>query len=195
MSAAPTLFGDSVYFCDNDGRCASATKRKRKRNWEFYTDGAISISPVVTDKYVFVASSDRSLYCLDRETGRRNWTHRFDNVPDLEPVISDDLIFQRTKGNNVHDADAADHQADEGEKEDQQRHLIADGAGLLFFFFERGDFEIVGVGFEKLVSLTQQGSDLFDCVFDLVVARRRTKNRVGFAYVHQVAQHEGGVRR
>jgi len=102
MSAAPALFGNSVYFCDNDGRCASATKRKRKRNWEFYTDGAINLSPVVTDKYVFVASSDRSLYCLDRETGRRNWTQRFDDVPDLEPVISDELIFQRTKGNTVH---------------------------------------------------------------------------------------------
>ena len=102
MAAAPTLFGDSVYFCDNDGRCASATKRKRRRNWEFFTDGAITISPVVTEESVFVASSDRSLYCLNRETGRRNWTQRFDNVPDLEPIISGDRIFLRTRGNNVH---------------------------------------------------------------------------------------------
>lgn len=104
MSAAPVLFGDSVYFCDQDGRCAAATQRGRSKVFEFYTDGPIFVSPVVTQDYVFVASSDRSLYCLQRVTpdnsprraGDRVWQQRFDEAPEASPIVSGNLVFQRT---------------------------------------------------------------------------------------------------
>ncbi|MCB9857897.1 MAG: PQQ-binding-like beta-propeller repeat protein [Phycisphaerales bacterium] len=104
MSAAPALFGDSVYFCDQDGRCAAATQRRRDKVFEFYTDGAIFVSPVVTQDHVFVASSDRSLYCLQRvspdnsprRAGDRIWQQRFDEAPVVAPIVSGDLVFQRT---------------------------------------------------------------------------------------------------
>ncbi|HPF38428.1 MAG TPA: PQQ-binding-like beta-propeller repeat protein [Phycisphaerae bacterium] len=104
MSAAPVLFENNVYFCDQDGRCAAATQRRRDKIFEFYTDGAIFVPPVVTKDHVFVASADRSLYCLQRVNpdnsprlaGDRIWQQRFDEAPVVAPIVSGDLIFQRT---------------------------------------------------------------------------------------------------
>ncbi len=104
MSAAAVLHGGNLYFCDLDGRCAAATQRRRERIFEFQTEGAIFLSPVVTEDHVLVASNDRSLYCLQRirmddsprRAGDRVWQHRFDDPPEKSPVASGDLVFHRT---------------------------------------------------------------------------------------------------
>lgn len=104
MSAAAVLHGGNIYFCDLDGRCAAATQGRRDRVFEFQTEGAIFLSPVVTEDHVLVASNDRSLYCLQRvrmddsprRAGDRVWQHRFDDPPEKSPVVSGDLVFHRT---------------------------------------------------------------------------------------------------
>lgn len=104
MAAPAVLSGANVYFCDLDGRCAAATERHRDKVFEFYTEGPIFHAPVVTADHVFVASSDRSLYCLQRNgrsdsprrPGDRIWQQRFDEPPEQSPIVSGDLVFHRT---------------------------------------------------------------------------------------------------
>jgi outer membrane protein assembly factor BamB len=107
VSSTPVLDGGDLLFAGQDGRVACCTKlvepgrRVPKTNWLFQTGGPIFADLAVGAKYVFVASSDRSLYCLDRQKGFLVWRDRFDDAPVGAPVISEGRVYQAVTGQGL----------------------------------------------------------------------------------------------
>lgn len=94
VTSTPALLKDDLYYAGQDGLVVSCTKADRVKNWTFQTEGAIFADLEVTPKFVFVASSDRSLYCLDRLTGARVWRERMDMPLSTKPVANDGTVYQ-----------------------------------------------------------------------------------------------------
>lgn len=101
VSATPILRGDDLFYGGQDGHVVSCTKADRVKNWIFETEAPIFADLNVTDKNVFAASSDRSLYCLDRETGKRIWRVRFDTPLSEGPVVSEGRVYQQVPGQGL----------------------------------------------------------------------------------------------
>jgi len=95
VTATPVLRGPNLYFAGQDGDVVSCTSADRVRNWVFETEAPIFADLVVTTDSVMAASSDRSLYCLDRVTGKRRWRVRFDTPLNQPPVLSGGRVFQQ----------------------------------------------------------------------------------------------------
>jgi len=94
VTSTPALLKDDLYYAGQDGLVVSCTKNDRIKNWTFQTEGAVFADIEVTPKHVFVASSDRSLYCLDRETGGRVWRERMDMPLATKPVAAGTTVYQ-----------------------------------------------------------------------------------------------------
>lgn len=95
VSATPVLRGPNLYFAGQDGDVVSCTSADRVKNWVYETEAPIFADLVVTADSVMAASSDRSLYCLDRVTGKRRWRVRFDRPLNQPPVLSGGRVFQQ----------------------------------------------------------------------------------------------------
>jgi len=113
MSTTPILVEEDVIFADRSGRVASCTKeleaptRMPKTNWVFQTEGPIFADLAVTADRVYAASTDRSLYCLDRKTGRRVWRERFDTPLTDPPAVVGGLVLQQVPQQGLVALDAA----------------------------------------------------------------------------------------
>ncbi len=113
MSTTPILVEEDVIFADRSGRVASCTKeleaptRMPKTNWVFQTEGPIFADLAVTADYVYAASTDRSLYCIDRKTGRRVWRERFDTPLSDPPAVVGGLVLQQVPQQGLVALDAA----------------------------------------------------------------------------------------
>lgn len=94
VTSTPVLLKNDLYYAGQDGLVVSCTKADRIKNWTFQTEGAVFADLEVTPKHVFVASSDRSLYCLDRETGQREWRERMDMPLAAKPIATDKQVYQ-----------------------------------------------------------------------------------------------------
>lgn len=98
VSSTPVLSDDALIFAGQDGWVVSCTKDERRRNWMFQTEGPVFADVLVDDKHVYVASSDRSLYCLDRVTkdprGHLQWRERFDTPLTEAPMVSQGRAYQ-----------------------------------------------------------------------------------------------------
>ncbi len=99
----------SLYFAGQDGAVVSIvllTSLERSMNWSFQTEGPIFADLLVEPEHVYVASSDRQLYCLDRLTGRRVWRERFDNRPADSPRVAGGRIFHSVVQGGLYVLDA-----------------------------------------------------------------------------------------
>ncbi len=94
VTSTPVLVKDNLYYAGQDGLVVSCTKADRIKNWTFQTEGPVFADMEVTPKYVLVASSDRSLYCLDRETGNRVWRERMDMPLSAKPIAAEKQVYQ-----------------------------------------------------------------------------------------------------
>ncbi len=61
--------------------------------WSFQTKGWIYGNPVVTEKYVYIGSKDRRLYCLDRETGLVKWDFHCGFEVEAAAAVQGDAVF------------------------------------------------------------------------------------------------------
>ena len=111
VSSTPTLSGADLIFAGLDGRIVSCTKVERSKNWIFETEGPVFADLFLDDSHVYAASSDRSLYCLDRRTGRRIWRDRFETPLTAAPVVSEGRVYQQVplQGLFVLDAKTGKH--------------------------------------------------------------------------------------
>ena len=105
VTSTPVLVKDNLYYAGQDGLVVSCTKADRIKNWTFQTEGAIFADLEVTPKHVLVASSDRSLYCLDRETGGRAWRERMDMPLSAKPIAADKQVYQEVSDFGRYDMD------------------------------------------------------------------------------------------
>ncbi len=99
VRAGPAFFGRVVYFGTVDGRVYSVSP-DQSTPWaglpdrSFQTDAEI-VADLYADEFaVYVASTDKKLYALDRPTGKVRWYY-FAQAPLTDaPVVTADAVYQ-----------------------------------------------------------------------------------------------------
>jgi len=73
FNSAPILFKNEVVAVASDGTMTSYKQGFGERNW-IHNNGHNVIAPLgVMDHFVYLASSDFAVYCIDIRTGRQRW--------------------------------------------------------------------------------------------------------------------------
>jgi outer membrane protein assembly factor BamB len=67
-------------------------------NWQFNTDGAISIKPLVYQGAVVIASDDGNIYGIDPSSGAKKWQAAVGKEPNEVFILDNTLIVSTTKG-------------------------------------------------------------------------------------------------
>ena len=78
-----------------------------KIKWKFTTKGQVLSSPAVADGYLYVGSSDHSLYALDAATGVLKWKFKTDGRITSSPAVSAGLVYFGSYDSNFYAVDAA----------------------------------------------------------------------------------------
>lgn len=73
-----------------------------KTQWRFQTDGAIRADAVVTDKTVYVASTDGRLYALSKQDGKRLWDFETGGALAGEPAVAGNMVIVTSRDNRVY---------------------------------------------------------------------------------------------
>lgn len=107
VTATPVLFRGDLFLGGQDGVVTSCTKDEKAKKWTFETEGPIFADLLVLPDQVFVASSDRSLYCLDRRNGKRLWRQRFDSPLTVAPKVAEGRVYQEIEEEGLIVLDAA----------------------------------------------------------------------------------------
>ncbi len=68
--------------------------------WQYTTDGAVSIKPIIYQNAIVVASDDGTVYGLDPSTGVRRWQTTVGKVPN-ELLLADNSIYLTTSAGKV----------------------------------------------------------------------------------------------
>lgn len=101
MTITPVIYGDNMYIADHEGVVTAFDRLAYRKNWSFETEGPIFADLVVGDQYVLVASSDRSLYCLDRKNGKRLWRNRFETPLATTPALDHGRVYVNVDGEGI----------------------------------------------------------------------------------------------
>ena len=71
--------------------------------WSFETAGPVSTSsPAVTDKAVYIGSTDGYLYSLDAQTGELRWKFHTGASVVSSPVIWNDMVFVGSRDHKLY---------------------------------------------------------------------------------------------
>lgn len=73
-----------------------------KTKWRFQTEGAIRADAVVTDKAVYVASTDGCLYAVSKQDGKRLWEFETGGALAGEPTIAGNMVIVASRDNRVY---------------------------------------------------------------------------------------------
>jgi outer membrane protein assembly factor BamB len=84
----------TLYFATEGGTVAACEARGKVALWLTKLEGGVLADPFVHPSGVYVASLDRSLYCLDRYTGEILWRHRFPKALKDAPKVGDFTCYQ-----------------------------------------------------------------------------------------------------
>lgn len=106
VSAAPALFGDTVYAAAEDGEVTAVDNETRNPLWPiengvFHMHGSVVADLVVDDSGLYVASEDETLVCLNRQTGKVKWQYPAGTPLDTSPHVTKDLVFQYVPGTGL----------------------------------------------------------------------------------------------
>jgi len=102
VGSAPAIVGDAIFAAGNDGHVWALTANKAAL-WlipdrSFQADGAITADLAADDFGVYVASQDKTLYCLDRATGRIKWSYHSGHPLVDGPTVMENLVLQPVPG-------------------------------------------------------------------------------------------------
>jgi outer membrane protein assembly factor BamB len=70
-------------------------------NWQFNTDGAISVKPLIYQGAVVVASDDGKIYGIDPASGAKKWQAIVGKEPNELTIFENTLVVSTTKGKLV----------------------------------------------------------------------------------------------
>lgn len=106
-STTPVYVDPSVYCADGNGWVYSMSN-EGTINWKYKTEKAIVADPVVSEKTLYVGSTDYALYALDRNTGVLRW--KFETTAPIKraPVVSGKMVYVRSEGNSLFAVNTAD---------------------------------------------------------------------------------------
>jgi outer membrane protein assembly factor BamB len=68
--------------------------------WQYSTDGAVSVKPVIYQGALVIASDDGNVYGLDPSTGVRRWQTAVGKAPN-ELLLADNAIYLSTSGGKI----------------------------------------------------------------------------------------------
>ncbi len=106
VSAAPALFGDTIYAAAEDGEVTAVDNETRNPLWPindgiFRMHGAVVADLVVDDSGLYIASEDETLVCLNRQTGKVKWQYTAGTPLDTSPIVTKDLVLQYVPGTGL----------------------------------------------------------------------------------------------
>lgn len=87
-----------------------AVSKFTKIKWQFHTKGQVFSSPAVADGYLYVGSSDHSLYAIDAATGSLKWKFKTDGRITSSPAVSAGVVYFGSFDSNFYAVDAASGQ-------------------------------------------------------------------------------------
>lgn len=115
VPSSPAIMGDYVYVGDYAGNIyemyLEGGKITHQRKMVVATDdsGSFVSVPAITNKMLYVLSSDRNLYAVDRVDGTVKWKYLLKgNVGESSPVVCADKVIVCTKTGIVSILDASD---------------------------------------------------------------------------------------
>lgn len=98
--APSPAYADGMVFVANDQAVAAgisvksaSTEVSASVEWEYEDYLPDTASPLATDKYVLLATSDGALVCLEGKTGEVSWEQEFDNGFYASPILVGDLVY------------------------------------------------------------------------------------------------------
>ena len=87
------------------GRSPSPAPKTNTTLWSYQTGGPIHSSPAVVDGVVFIGSSDRYVYALNRSTGELVWSYGTDGPVLSSPAVADGMVFVGSGDNKIYALD------------------------------------------------------------------------------------------
>ncbi len=99
-----------VYCGASDGVFRALHKANGREIWSMKTSGGVRAAPAVSDKGLYVATTDGFLYRLEPETGRPIWPapYQTDNPVWGSPVVVGDIVYFSVLGNQTYAVGAED---------------------------------------------------------------------------------------
>lgn len=105
--ATPAFLHENVLcFASRGGGVYCCTADRKRLLWQRRVDGTIPGEFDVDETGVYVATSDRSVYGIDRIDGRLNWQRRLPEVLYEGPVAAQGTVYQYCEGHGVFAIDA-----------------------------------------------------------------------------------------
>ncbi len=79
ISGDAGVYGDRVYFGNDDGLFFALDLETGEESWRFETGDVIESEPAISSGLVFFGANDGQFYALDRLTGEERWRRQFDD--------------------------------------------------------------------------------------------------------------------
>lgn len=99
-----------VYCGASDGIFRALHKDNGLEIWSMKTSGGVRAAPAISEKGLYVATTDGFLYRLDPESGRQIWAepYKTDNPVWGSPVVIGDIVYFSVLGNQTYAVGADD---------------------------------------------------------------------------------------
>jgi eukaryotic-like serine/threonine-protein kinase len=135
-----------VYAADEIGDVYACTRGKKAFVWQSRAYGPVSADLVASDKGIYVASRDQSLYLFDLAFGQVRWRARFSSPLYEAPFVTPDLVYQYSAGDGL----VAVETGQAYEVKDRFRWKLPDGRAALttddkFVFVLGADCSVLAV--------------------------------------------------
>ncbi len=93
---------DNYIYINSNKSCYSILTENNSINWEYQTNGKITISPIYNENMVYFGSWDNYFYSLNATNGELIWKTQLGWGFDSKPAINDNLIIVPNTDNNVY---------------------------------------------------------------------------------------------
>lgn len=93
ITAAAAKVDDKIIFGNRSGKVIALSAESGKEVWTYETGAPIFTEPAIDTPFVYVTSTDSSLYCLNIETGERVWRYKTRAAIVAHPKVHDGKVY------------------------------------------------------------------------------------------------------